>query len=350
MSKPSGPSRARLPSLDGLRALSISLVLFGHLQGTAHFGRLPRWAQLEYGNIGVRVFFVISGYLITTLLLRELEKSGTISISEFYVRRAFRIFPAFYAYLAVVAVLGALGVVALRPGDILHASTYTTNYHYDRAWSLGHMWSLAVEEQFYLGWPLLLFLLGKRRGLFVALGVIVLAPVVRVATLHLHLGPQAGIGESFQTVADSIAAGCVLACVIGELEASPRYTAFQRSRAFVLVPLFALAVAVVSQHGSTTLSLAFGETCLNLSIALIIHYGIRHPESPAGRVLNLRPLVYVGTLSYSLYLWQQLFLNRSSTQWFAAFPLNIALAAACAVISFHFVEQPFLRWREARRR
>jgi peptidoglycan/LPS O-acetylase OafA/YrhL len=304
---------------------------------------------VDFGNVGVRVFFVISGYLITTLLLRELQRSGTISISQFYVRRAFRIFPAFYACLAVVAVLSALGVVTLRSGDILHAATYTTNYHYDRAWALGQMWSLAVEEQFYLGWPLLLLLIGRRRGLFVALGVMALAPIVRVATLRLHLGSAAGVGESFQTVADAIAVGCVLACVIRELEASPRYTAFQRSGAFVFVPLVALTVAIAAQHGSASLSLLFGETVLNVCIALIVHYCIRYPQTPAARVLNLRPLVYVGTLSYSLYLWQQIFLNRTSVQWFTAFPVNILLAAACAAISFHFVERPFLRWREARR-
>jgi peptidoglycan/LPS O-acetylase OafA/YrhL len=337
-----------MPSLDGLRAISIGLVFLGHLQRTAGFGVFPPWAQVDFGNIGVRVFFVISGYLITTLLLRELQKSGTISISQFYVRRAFRIFPAFYTYIAVVAIFARLGIVTLRPGDILCAATYTTNYHYDRAWALGHTWSLAVEEQFYLAWPLLLRLLGKRRGLVAALTVIALAPIVRVATLHLHFSAEAGIGESFQTVSDAIAAGCVLACVLPQLEASPLYTNFQRSKAFVVVPLAALSAALVSQHGSTTLSLAFGETCLNVSIALIIHYAIRYPEGLVGRVLNARALAYVGTLSYSLYLWQQPFLDHRSTRWFAAFPVNVALATVCALASFYVVEQPFLRWRDAR--
>jgi peptidoglycan/LPS O-acetylase OafA/YrhL len=336
----------RLPSLDGLRALSIGLVLLGHIQGTAGAGRLPPWAQLEFGIIGVRVFFIISGYLITTLLLRELERSGTISIGKFYFRRAFRIFPAFYIYVAVVALLSAAGVVALRPGDVLHAATYTTNYHYDRAWTLGHMWSLAVEEQFYLGWPVLILLLGKRRGFLAASAVLVAAPVVRVVSLRWHLGPEEGIGESFQTVADSIATGCVLACVIVRLEASTAYTSFQRSAWFAAVPVFALAVAVAMIHGSATLGMAIGETALNLCIVLIIHRCIRYPDTRVGRFLNLRPLVYVGTLSYSLYLWQQIFLNRKSTQVFASFPLNLALAVGCAILSFNLIEKPFLRWRE----
>jgi peptidoglycan/LPS O-acetylase OafA/YrhL len=340
------PGPHRLPSLDGLRALSIGLVLLGHVQGTVGFGFLPKWAQVEFGNIGVRVFFVISGYLITTLLVRELQKTQTISIGKFYFRRAFRIFPAFYVNVAVVSLLNNLALVPLKPGDVLHAATYTMNYHYDRAWTLGHMWSLSVEEQFYLGWPLLLMLLGKRRGFLAALAVVALAPIVRVATLRLHISPQAGIGESFQTVADSIAVGCVLACSIRQLEVSPKYTAFQGSRAFLLVPLLALGTAVGMEHGSTTVSLGVGETCLNVCIALIIHHCIRYPESPTGRALNAAPLVYVGTLSYSLYLWQQIFLNRTSTQSFTSFPLNIVLAVACALVSFHFVEKPFLRWRE----
>ncbi len=134
--------------------------------------------------------------------------------------------------------------------------------------------------------------------------------------------------------------------MIRRLEASEAYTNFQRSPAFVVVPLLALGVALGIEHGSATLGLAFGETALNVCIALIVHYAIRYPETPVGRLLNVRPLVYMGTLSYSLYLWQQIFLNRKEPQFYTAFPLNLALAVVCAVVSFHFIEQPFLRWRE----
>jgi peptidoglycan/LPS O-acetylase OafA/YrhL len=130
---------SRIPSLDGLRAISIALVLFGHLLGGRGFIRAaPPVNAVDYGNLGVRVFFVISGYLISTILFSEMHERGTLSLAKFYFRRAFRIFPAFYANIAVMSELASLGYAALRPGDVLHAATYTMNYHHDRAWTLGH--------------------------------------------------------------------------------------------------------------------------------------------------------------------------------------------------------------------
>ena len=106
------------------------------------------------GNFGVTIFFVISGFLITVLLLEELRSQGKISIRGFYQRRIFRIFPAFYFYIALVLLANSLGYLDLYDGDVLHAVTFTMNYHHERAWAFNHTWSLAVEEQFYLFWPL----------------------------------------------------------------------------------------------------------------------------------------------------------------------------------------------------
>jgi peptidoglycan/LPS O-acetylase OafA/YrhL len=156
----------RIPTLDGFRAISIGLVALYHLFRTRGFPSPPvlapwmRWL----GELGVRVFFVISGYLITGLLLRELRATGKIAIGRFYFRRALRLFPAFYAFLLVVAVLEGAGVIALNPGDLRSAATYTMNYHANPSWWLIHCWSLSVEEQFYLVWPATLALLGHAAG------------------------------------------------------------------------------------------------------------------------------------------------------------------------------------------
>ena len=336
-------SALRLPSLDGLRAISIGLVLLGHTIPTADY--LARLVPLEVlASFGVRVFFVISGYLISTLLFHEIGVSGRLSLGKFYFRRAFRIFPAFYVLVAVVAGLASAGLVSLEPGDLLHAVTYTTNYHHERARTLGHLWSLAVEEQFYLLWPAILLLLGRRRGLCVAVGFVLVAPIVRVATLKLHLGPEAGIGESFQTIGDAIAVGCVLAGYGGILDGSPRYAAFQRSPAFVVVPLVAIAFVFFSHRPA--IDFTIGQTATNIGVALTVHWCIRHPDGIVGRSLNSRPLVYIGTLSYSLYLWQQTFLHRAEGASYARFPLNVGLTFVAALASYYFVEKPFLRLRE----
>lgn len=339
----SPPSTApRLPSLDGLRAFSIGFVLYGHLNGTRGFpqAKLP----FDFGNFGVRVFFVISGYLISTLLFAEQERTGTISLGKFYFRRAFRIFPAFYVAIAVVSLLASLRVIALAHGDVLYAVTYTMNYHPLRGWNLGHTWSLAVEEQFYLLWPAALLFFGRTRGLRLAFAFVLLAPVIRVLSLRLHLGPEASIGESFQTIGDSIAAGCLLAGWQPQLRASARYRAFQDSHAFVLVPLLVLALGFFKHHPS--IDFTVGQTAMNLGIALTVDWCIRHHDGRIGRVLNARPVVFVGTLSYSLYLWQQLFADRKNASALTAFPQSILLAIAAASISYHLVEAPFLRLRE----
>ena len=198
----------RIPSLDGLRAISIAMVIFGHLVGTRGFP-ITR-LHYDFGNLGVRVFFVISGFLITHLLLKEQAKIGVISLAGFYKRRALRIFPAFYAYLFVVVALTHFGVIDVSRGDALAAASYTMNYHPVRAWQVGHLWSLSVEEQFYLLWPATLAFLGCRRAAWVAGAWLFIAPLVRAWAYHTH---SATIDESFGTVADALAIGCLFAIV-----------------------------------------------------------------------------------------------------------------------------------------
>ena len=117
----------------------------------------------DFGYLGVKVFFVISGYLITRLLIAEHARTGRISLRGFYVRRVWRIFPAFYAFVGAMLAAWAIGWIALAPGDVVAALTYTMNYHYERSWGLGHIWSLSIEEQFYLVWPFLFLALGRTR-------------------------------------------------------------------------------------------------------------------------------------------------------------------------------------------
>jgi peptidoglycan/LPS O-acetylase OafA/YrhL len=329
----------RIPSLDGLRAISITLVLAGHLAGT----RNAYAASLVDASFGVRVFFVISGFLITSLLIEEQARIGTISLKNFYLRRLFRIFPPFYAYIGVVAAAAAAGWVAFRPGDLGYALTYTMNYHYDRSWWFGHIWSLSVEEQFYLLWPAILVFAGIRRGILSAAAVLLLSPMIRLGYWYLLPDQHAAIGEAFPTVSDALAAGCVLAGVRDHLNGSPRYLAFLRSRLFYVVPALAVAASYTGMH--PRISMALGQTIMNVALAVTIDRFVRFPNSIGGRILNLRPLTYVGVLSYSIYLWQQPFLNRHSDSPLAAFPLNILLVAVLSAASYYAVERPFLNLR-----
>ncbi len=336
----------RLPSIDGLRAVSIALVLLGHLRLTRGFpdGVVPP----GLAEFGVRTFFVISGFLITTLLLGEWQRTNTISIRDFYVRRIYRIFPAFYFFLAVTLTLAALSVIQLQPFDALAAATYTMNYHQDRSWWLGHLWSLSVEEQFYLLWPLAFSLATPGRAAWVAAGAVLLGPLARVGSWVLLPSSREGIGESFPTVCDAIAIGCLLACVRDRLTAVPQYLAFLRSRWFLGLPFLAVGCAVVART-HVAIDYAVAQSAANVVIALSVDRWVRWPDGALGRVLNAGPMVFIGTLSYSLYLWQQLFLNASASSGLNAFPLNIGLAFVAACFSYYLVERPFLRLRNRQR-
>lgn len=327
----------RIPSLDGLRAVSIAFVLLGHLSGTRGF---PFIIAGSLAELGVRVFFVISGFLITSLLVSELEKTGTIQLGEFYLRRTLRIFPPYYAMLAVVGVVTTIGAITLNRGDLLHAITYTTNYHPDRSWWLGHTWSLAVEEQFYLLWPATLLFFGLKRGMRVAAVLLIAAPLIRLG--EWYGGAHNIVGNSFETVADALATGCLLACSRSTLWNNARYRALLASRWFLIVPAIALALTFLDRP---RIQFAIGITLSNLCIAATIDWCVRNSQSRIGRVLNAQPIAFVGLLSYSLYLWQQLFVNRTGTSAANAFPLNIVFAFGVALASYYAVERPALRLR-----
>jgi len=331
-------ANGRIAALDGVRGVSIVLVLCAHTLGT---GILPTGAAAHVlADLGVRSFFVVSGFLITTLLLRERGRRGQISLRGFYLRRSLRIFPAFYAYLGVVVALRAIGWVAASDRDLAFAATYTMNFHAERAWSVGHLWSLAVEEQFYVLWPITLVVLRTRGALVVALAAIATAPVVRTALWYHAPALQALTDQAFPCVFDTLATGCVLAISRGWLEASARYRRALASRWFWAIPVGCACALLVTRPW---FSLGISMTLANAGVALTIHRCVWRPSPAVTRVLEHPAMIRVGVLSYSLYLWQQLFLNRHSTSWIAAFPVNAICVAIVAAVSYRWIETPFLR-------
>jgi peptidoglycan/LPS O-acetylase OafA/YrhL len=333
-----------IPSLDGLRAISIALVLLSHLGGTAGFPASHQTMSFfALGTLGVQVFFVISGFLITTLLLRELDETGSVSLRRFYFRRTLRIFPPYYAFLAAIAIAAVLGWVSVAGNDLFHAFTYTSNYNFDREWNLGHTWSLGVEEQFYLLWPAVLVLLGRRRGLTAAAAFVVAAPLVRVGIWYLLPDYRPAIGNSFETVADALAIGCLLAGTRDLLWEQPAFRRFLASWWMLAAPAVIGVFAALDRPRTNAL---VGTTVMSVAIALIIERCVRFPEDRIGQVLNSRPFRFVGVLSYSIYLWQQPFLNRDLPSPTTSFPLNLALVFAAALASYYVVERPSLRFRQ----
>jgi len=318
------------------------LVLLGHLTGTRGFVKLTLGIG-DYAHLGVVVFFVISGFLITTLLISEHDHAGRVSLKLFYARRSLRIFPASYAYLAVLGVLCVAGTIHLTASDFWHAITYTMNYLPARSWQVGHLWSLSVEEQFYLLWPFAFVTLGSRKAYWAPAFVIALAVFARAANRFVLIGTPYHDLEMFPMVADSLAMGCLLARFRPWLEQQRWYLRLMQPGWSIL--LLAL-VLVINRYTGYTVVEVFGMAILNLALAVLVHRCVYHAGGAFGRFLNWKPLAFIGVLSYSLYLWQQLFINRNSGAWMNAFPQNFVFAIAAALASYYVVEKPLLKWRQ----
>jgi peptidoglycan/LPS O-acetylase OafA/YrhL len=333
----------RIPSLDGLRAISILLVFVAHATGTRGF--FSTAALVPLGTAGVQVFFIISGFLITTLLVSEWQSHGRISLPLFYARRSIRIFPASYAFIVAVSLFSLAGSLRLATADIWRAVTYTTNFWPGHSWYFGHLWSLSVEEQFYLVWPFLFALSAPRRIHWAAIGLISIAVSFRL--LDDLILSRAGLSEIvscwFVRRADGLAMGCLLAIIGPRLLRKQWYV-----RMFHPIGSFAVLASVLPL-GYFERHVAFGGgfavVATNAGVAFLIHRCVHRPDDILGLILNSRLFCFIGILSYSLYLWQQPFLNRESHSWFCAFPQNILLALAAALMSYYFVEKPFLNLR-----
>lgn len=338
-------SPGRIPTLDGVRAIAIIFVLAAHGLGTRNLPAF-RTARALFADVGVRTFFVLSGYLITVLLLRELAKTGRISLRGFYLRRATRIFPAFYVFLGVVTILVTCGYLVVPQLQLWLASVYLSNFQAFRAWPIGHLWSLAVEEHFYLLWPLTLALIGKRRACIGVIAVILASPFIRFIAWHLSTDLQPLIRNASPFVFDALATGCLLALAREVLEKQRLYMAVLAAPWFWIVPMLLVGTLLApSPIWMPKPAITFA----NFGIALAIHRGLLYPNARVSQFLETTPMVWIGTISYSLYLWQQLFLDRSQTSWPHAFPVNIVLAFCLAATSHYLVEQPILRWSRARR-
>jgi peptidoglycan/LPS O-acetylase OafA/YrhL len=331
----------RIPSLDGLRAISILLVVAAHSIMGGHPGLYLVFGHL--GNVGVRVFFVISGFLITTLLLKEYDSAGQVSLKNFYARRTLRILPAFCVYVAVVWVLAARGLVQLLPGDMLHTLTYTMNYHVVRSWYVNHLWSLSVEEQFYLLWPAMVLLLGAARGLRAAGAALLIAPVCRIVMYFFFDANGTILARHFQAVCDALATGCVLAGGYNWLSARAWHRHWVQSPVSLAAALALIGVSLASFKVNAALYYLPGQSVANFGIAILLDRCVRNPEDWLGRVLHWAPMRFIGVISYSIYLWQELFLDYEPTGLGIPFTLNVVCTAAASVASYYMVERQFLK-------
>jgi peptidoglycan/LPS O-acetylase OafA/YrhL len=312
------------------------------------------WADFELahiGYVGVSMFFALSGFLITLLLVREWDVTSAVSLTSFYRRRAYRILPAYVVFLSAVFVLTRIHALTLTTADWRGALTYTMNYVKEPTWEMGHLWSLSVEEQFYLVWPLLFVALRRaRQAANLLVCYLVGIPLLRVALWAMAPGALDTLDVLTPLRLDAIAAGCLLALLATRPE-MPRVLVLAQkhaSKAGVLA-LLVLMLSFPLGRSIWAYRVTFRYVVDAVALATLIWTTANNSRSWLGRFLEARPVVSLGILSYSLYLWQQLVLTPGHPASIGSLAGSIAMAIILAAGSYHLIERPFLRKKEARR-
>jgi len=359
-----------LPGLDGIRALAVIGVLLYHADVTGTKGGF--FTGFAGGFLGVDVFFVLSGFLITTLIVEEFARSGRINFGQFYLRRARRLLPALFLVLAVVAVIAAFfyhdAAQSVRT-DGLASLLYVTNWwfifqeqSYFTSWDnslLQHLWSLAVEEQFYLIWPVVALVLLKWRGrkaVFITALALSLASTVwmfYVVTSQGLLEPGADPSRAYfgtDTHVMGLLLGAAMAIVWrpGRLKQTLNSGA---QMAITFIGFASLATIIwifIGVPESSHWLYQGGFLAISFIVCLLIA-GASHPGAPFGRILGAQPMRWFGQRSYGLYLWHwPIFLLLQPVEDIPItgvlnFLLRMALTCGIAELSYRFVELPIRR-------
>lgn len=336
----------RVATLDGLRGIAIMLVLLTKLPMTPGFPSAvaTRW-DFRWGAVGVDLFFVISGYLITTLLIREQRQCGAIHLPSFYMRRSLRILPAYGAYLGVLIAAELVQLIDLSRWDWLAAFTYTVNFQWHPSRWTGHIWSLSVEEHFYLLWPWLVVGLGFVRAGWFAVAVLALSPLARGLVL-LRWPEAAVINETWTCFRlDGIAAGCLLA-IVGRTPDWERWLDRLLGQPLAFPLIAGCLAGTLSLHWSTKFSLGPAPSIIALCLTGLLWQVLRWPTHWSTRWLSHPWLTAVGVLSYSLYLWHRVCLPPATADLAFLFPGNVVLLGIIAWLSYTWIEQPALRFKE----
>jgi peptidoglycan/LPS O-acetylase OafA/YrhL len=348
---PNSKESTYIPTLDGWRALSIGLVLMSHSPVSCTIPVLGALLQSlsNFGGIGVEVFFGISGLLICSKLLEEESRCGQISVKGFYARRFFRILPAALFYLLIIAILATFQVIPLPTIDWLGSIFFFRNYlmlleylhHSPLAlhWYTGHFWSLSMEEHFYLVLPAILVSF-KRMRLWVLGGLALAVALWRSILAHLiHSNYQ----FTFRT--DTHADALVIPAMI----ALALYPFMRNKAAKRYIPAWSFPVLIVMGIFLLIVKIPFSLTLRAVLIPLLILSTALHPDGIPGSILESKPVRWIGWISYSLYLWQQLFFGSNfvgsppGIAMLREWPINFVALMVCATFSYYVVEKPFVR-------
>jgi peptidoglycan/LPS O-acetylase OafA/YrhL len=335
------------PAFDGLRGIGILAVMFSHgvdsiLRSGWISDNLIFYMFKKRADLAIEMFFLLSGFLVTQKLMQEQEKYGFFSVKKFYLRRIVRLMPVLWVYLPVIALFSQLDWIENSMEGVWASLFYVRNYWPAKDWYTGHFWSLSIEEHFYLFWPMLLIFCLKLKkpyiGVLISIGIFMLWRVLYY-DLRIFFFVIPGVKAIFRT--DIRVSTILLGCFLAILYQSEDFRSWLKntlSWPLYLVCVFA-AIATTGIH--------YLWIILMVALVPFVFYPMLNPDSVAGKILETRWLKWFGSMCYSLYIWQQLFLvqglkvQESSLLWFQRFPQNFIFAFIVGILSYYFIEEYF---------
>lgn len=337
---------SKIPCLDGMRGIAAWSVVFYHM-------KFP----VGLGSQAVEFFFVLSGFLITWLLLREEDRDGSISLRGFYIRRSLRIFPPFYVYwlcsLAVMAAAHWPIPWAVMWSAFFYVSNWYHAFNGPPSSPVSHCWSLGLEEQYYLLWPAaFVFIRRQNASRLLWVGLMIVAVWVRRAQCMCQADSGDYVYHALDTRADHVLVGTWTAIALHAGLLRPLCRLLASSVWLIAVTLLLLA-AQISQDGRDDWRGLLGVGALVepiLFMVLVIQL-LCHPDAAAVRWLNSRPMVFLGALSYSTYLWHQLPVGGARYKLTGLDPalrntITLSAVASLSVASYYLIERPSLRLKD----
>ncbi len=341
-----------IKGFDGVRAIAVILVLLTHLQ---ILKQLPdpynsiAYYHLFSGLSGVHLFFLLSGFLITNIIIRDWQ-FGRFSIRDFYARRILRIFPLYYLILALTVLVNLFIWPIAETKSILYAGGFITNFieKADKSHVLMHTWTLSVEQHFYILWPFIIIYIlrcsWRNLGLFLLVFVL-FCMILQILMISMTDLVQTYFVDRWSfTVSYSIALGCMASIGVNFL---PRKYAVLISRHKYLIIVLASILCLHNFMGITELPFRISYFIRDLGFMIFLIYIFNHQDSIFVKILHMRPIQYIGQISYGIYMWQGFFLSTNPYRtleqlWPPSALLGLIAVVIISPISYHFFEKPFL--------
>lgn len=336
-----------IKGFNALRAFSVALVVITHLDlsdwiPNTDFVWKRVWPMIS-GGFGVQIFFVLSGFLISSILLNELKEKSKINFKNFFARRFLRLLPPLLVFFILLGIANMNGLLMNAKDSILYAVFYIYNFVPREYYSLemGHFWSLGVEEQFYILWPFTLSFFSKIKIQLLVVGSLIVACCFVVMTLdHWEINTTHYVGRWFIPASCPILVGC-MGAILNHHYTETLKKWFSNTFLVVIVILATYAFTLYAPLKIVSLGIFVQSVSVIMLLLLVYH----SQEKRWVKAMEFKPLAYLGIISYGIYVYQGFFLRTGggSELWFQQFPQNIVFTILLAILSYEFIEKPILK-------